>query len=559
VTDGGSSPARPLLGQVLKARGIIRESQVQAALAEQRTHGGLIGQALVEMGACTPGDIALALAEQAGMETVDLTHERPTEEAVGTIDGSAAHAYGVLPLRLEGDVLLVALADPMNTAVLEDLSFTTGYETRAVVADGELIRSLVLELYGEESTLADAIADAANASLGDAESAAQSKPVVRLLNSILHRAIRDRASDVHFEVYEDVFRIRYRVDGALYEVEAPPPHLAVPLVSRIKVMADLDITEARVPQDGRIELAIDGRPVDLRVATLPGASGEGCVMRVLDRSAVSLDLKALGLQPHDEAALRAMTTLPHGIVLVTGPTGSGKTTTLYAMLSEANSPDTKIITVEDPVEYDIDGIVQVPINDEIGVTYASVLRSILRQDPDKILVGEIRDQETGATAVEASLTGHTVFATIHTNDAPSTVTRLVDMGVEPFLISATLESVVAQRLVRSVCADCRVEFEPDEDVLMELGPDADLVRGRTLSYGKGCDKCHHTGYRGRTGLFEIMTIDDEIRRLIEANASIEELREAALTGGMRSLREAGLRAAAEGRTTIEEVLRETLV
>ena len=559
MTDGGSSPARPLLGQVLKARGIIRESQVQAALAEQRTHGGLIGQALVEMGACTPGDIALALAEQAGMETVDLTHERPTEEAVGTIDGSAAHAYGVLPLRLEGDVLLVALADPMNTAVLEDLSFTTGYETRAVVADGELIRSLVLALYGEESTLADAIADAANASLGDAESAAQSKPVVRLLNSILHRAIRDRASDVHFEVYEDVFRIRYRVDGALYEVEAPPPHLAVPLVSRIKVMADLDITEARVPQDGRIELAIDGRPVDLRVATLPGASGEGCVMRVLDRSAVSLDLKALGLQPHDEAALRAMTTLPHGIVLVTGPTGSGKTTTLYAMLSEANSPDTKIITVEDPVEYDIDGIVQVPINDEIGVTYASVLRSILRQDPDKILVGEIRDQETGATAVEASLTGHTVFATIHTNDAPSTVTRLVDMGVEPFLISATLESVVAQRLVRSVCADCRVEFEPDEDVLMELGPDADLVRGRTLSYGKGCDKCHHTGYRGRTGLFEIMTIDDEIRRLIEANASIEELREAALTGGMRSLREAGLRAAAEGRTTIEEVLRETLV
>ena len=559
MTDGGSSPARPLLGQVLKARGIIRESQVQAALAEQRTHGGLIGQALVEMGACTAGDIALALAEQAGMETVDLTSERPTEEAVGTIDGSAAHAYGVLPLRLEGDVLLVALADPMNTAVLEDLSFTTGYETRAVVADGELIRSLVLELYGEESTLADAIADAANASLGDAESAAQSKPVVRLLNSILHRAIRDRASDVHFEVYEDVFRIRYRVDGALYEVEAPPPHLAVPLVSRIKVMADLDITEARVPQDGRIELAIDGRPVDLRVATLPGASGEGCVMRVLDRSAVSLDLQALGLQPHDEAALRAMTNLPHGIVLVTGPTGSGKTTTLYAMLSEANSPDTKIITVEDPVEYDIDGIVQVPINDEIGVTYASVLRSILRQDPDKILVGEIRDQETGATAVEASLTGHTVFATIHTNDAPGTVTRLVDMGVEPFLISATLESVVAQRLVRSVCPDCRVEFEPDEDVLMELGPDADLVRGRTLSYGKGCDKCHHTGYRGRTGLFEIMTIDDEIRRLIEANASIEELREAALTGGMRSLREAGLRAAAEGRTTIEEVLRETLV
>ncbi|MEM6567186.1 MAG: ATPase, T2SS/T4P/T4SS family [Planctomycetota bacterium] len=561
MTDAVESQgARPLLGQILKARGICRESQVQAALAEQRKHGGLIGQALVELGACTEGDLALALAEQAGLETVDVHGVTPDPEAIAAIDGSAAHAYGVLPLRIEGSALVVALADPMNTAVLEDLSFTTGYEARAVVADAGAIKDLVLRHYGEEATLSDAIADAAKASLGpDAESAAQSKPVVRLLNSILHRAIRDRASDVHFEVYEEVFRIRYRVDGSLYEVEAPPPHLSVPLVSRIKVMADLDITENRVPQDGRIELAIDGRPVDLRVATLPGASGEGCVMRVLDRSAVSLDLQALGLQPEDESALRAMTTLPHGIVLVTGPTGSGKTTTLYAMLSEANTPDIKIITVEDPVEYDIEGIVQVPINDEIGVDYAQVLRSILRQDPDKILVGEIRDFDTGATAVEASLTGHTVFATIHTNDAPSTVTRLVDMGVEPFLISATLEFVVAQRLVRSVCPHCRTTFEPDEDLLNELGPDADLVRGRTLSFGRGCEHCHHTGYLGRTGLFEIMTIDDEIRRLIEANASIEEIRAAAIAGGMRTLREAGLRAAAEGRTTVEEVLRETLV
>ncbi|MEM1449812.1 MAG: ATPase, T2SS/T4P/T4SS family [Planctomycetota bacterium] len=561
MTDAVESQgARPLLGQILKARGICRESQVQAALAEQRKHGGLIGQALVELGACTEGDLALALAEQAGLETVDVHGVTPDPEAIAAIDGSAAHAYGVLPLRIEGSALVVALADPMNTAVLEDLSFTTGYEARAVVADAGAIKDLVLRHYGEEATLSDAIADAAKASLGpDAESAAQSKPVVRLLNSILHRAIRDRASDVHFEVYEEVFRIRYRVDGSLYEVEAPPPHLSVPLVSRIKVMADLDITENRVPQDGRIELAIDGRPVDLRVATLPGASGEGCVMRVLDRSAVSLDLQALGLQPEDESALRAMTTLPHGIVLVTGPTGSGKTTTLYAMLSEANTPDIKIITVEDPVEYDIEGIVQVPINDEIGVDYAQVLRSILRQDPDKILVGEIRDFDTGATAVEASLTGHTVFATIHTNDAPSTVTRLVDMGVEPFLISATLEFVVAQRLVRSVCPHCRTTFEPDDDLLNELGPDADLVRGRTLSFGRGCEHCHHTGYLGRTGLFEIMTIDDEIRRLIEANASIEEIRAAAIAGGMRTLREAGLRAAAEGRTTVEEVLRETLV
>lgn len=549
-----------MLGQVLKARGVIKESHIQAALDVQRRHGGLIGQALVESGACTESDIALALAEQAGLETVDLAQATSEQEALEAVDGSAAHAYGVLPLRIEGGTLVVALADPMNTAVLEDLSFTTGFEMRAVVADATAIRERVLEHYGEEASVADAIRDAAAAAMdGDAESAAQSMPVVRLLNSILHRAIRDRASDVHFEVFEDIFRIRYRVDGALYQVEAPPPHLALPLVSRIKVMADLDITEVRIPQDGRIEVSIDGRPVDLRVATLPGASGEGCVMRILDRSAVSLDLDAIGLQASDKAALRAMTRLPHGIVLVTGPTGSGKTTTLYAMLSEANQPDVKIITVEDPVEYDIQGIVQVPINEDIGVTYAHVLRSILRQDPDKILVGEIRDRETGATAVEASLTGHAVFATIHTNDAPGTITRLVDMGVEPFLIAATLESVVAQRLVRSVCPDCRTSFEPDDDILAELGPDAHLVRGATLSFGKGCPECHHTGYRGRTGLFEIMMIDDAIRRLIESNASTADVREAAVSGGMKTLREVGLRAAAEGRTTIEEVLRETMV
>ncbi|MEO0662728.1 MAG: ATPase, T2SS/T4P/T4SS family, partial [Planctomycetota bacterium] len=477
MANGDAKGGRALLGQVLKGRGVVRESQVQAALAEQRKHGGLIGAALIELGACTASDVALALAEQAGLESVDLEGVTPAPEAVAAVDGSSAHAFGVLPLRMEGDTLVVALADPMNTAVLEDLAFTTGHQVRAVVGADEAIRAAVLEAYGEEATLADAIADAASASFDDAESAASALPIVRLLNSILHRAIKDRASDVHFETYEDQFRIRYRVDGSLYEVEAPPGHLALPLVSRIKVMADLDITETRVPQDGRIELVIDGRPVDLRVATLPGASGEGCVMRILDRSAVSLDLAALGMEAQTESTLRALTKLPHGIVLVTGPTGSGKTTTLYAMLSEANTPDTKIITVEDPVEYDIAGIVQVPIHEDIGVTYGAVLRSILRQDPDKILVGEIRDQDTGTTAVEASLTGHTVFATIHTNDAPSTVTRLVDMGIEPFLIAATLECVVAQRLVRSICPHCKTPYEPDEDLELELGDDARFIRG----------------------------------------------------------------------------------
>jgi type IV pilus assembly protein PilB len=325
------------------------------------------------------------------------------------------------------------------------------------------------------------------------------------------------------------------------------------------VLSNLDITETRMPQDGRIELSIDGRPVDLRIATLPGIRGEGCVMRILDRGAVNLVLSGLGLRESDEAELRALTALPHGIVLVTGPTGSGKTTTLYAMLQEANDPQVKIITAEDPVEYEIEGIVQVPINDDIGVSYAAALRTVLRQDPDKILVGEIRDEETAGTAVEASLTGHTVFSTVHTNDAPGTVTRLVDMGIQPFLISATLEAIVAQRLVRTICPECRETYEPEEEVLMELGPDGERLRGATFHFGKGCARCHHTGYLGRTGIFEILVVDDAIRKSILDGASTEDLRALALRSGMETLRQSGLQAVLEGRTTIEEVLRETAI
>ena len=552
---GGRKP----LGQILKARGVVKESQIQEALTIQRKRGGLIGQILIEMGAAKSSDVALALAEQAGLETVDLTRTQPTREALALVDGNSAHAFGVLPLAVEGRTLIVAIADPLNTSVLEDLRFSTGLDVRGKVGDSEKIRELVRASYGEEASLADAIRQAASASKsGDVQSAAQSMPVVRLLNSILHQAIKDRASDVHFELYDDRFRIRYRVDGALFEVESPPMHLAVPLVARIKVMADLDIAETRMPQDGRIELSIDGRPVDLRVATIPGISGESCVLRVLDRSAVQLSLAALGLKPEDEEVLRELTQLPHGIVLLTGPTGSGKTTTLYAMLQEANSPDVKIITAEDPVEYDIDGIVQVPVNEEIGVTYARVLRTVLRQDPDKILIGEIRDGDTASVAVEASLTGHTVFSTLHTNDAPSAVTRLVDIGVEPFMITATVEAVIAQRLVRKICEACRAGYVPEEALLAELGADGASLAGSTLYYGKGCDACHQTGYRGRTGLFEVLRFDDEIRAAVLAGASTTDIRTCAARSGMRSLRAAGLLALTEGRTTLEEVLRETL-
>jgi len=559
VGPGQGAGRRPL-GQILKARGVVREGQIQEALVEQRKSGGLIGQILVELGHAKSSDIALALAEQAGMELVDLSKGVPEKAALALVDGDTAHAFGVLPLAVRGRTLTVAIGDPLNTAVLEDLRFQTGLEVKGVIGDAELLRSRIREQYGEQGSISDAIAAASKAASGaDAAAAAASMPVVRLLNSILHRAIRDRASDVHFEVYDGDFRIRYRVDGALYEVEAPPQHLAVPLVARIKVMSDLDIAETRMPQDGRIELSIDGRPVDLRVATLPGIAGEGCVLRVLDRSAVQLDLSVLGMDKDEEDLLRRLVALPHGIVLITGPTGSGKTTTLYAMLQEANEPSTKIITAEDPVEYDIDGIVQVPVNDEIGVTYAKVLRTMLRQDPDKILVGEIRDAETAQTAVEASLTGHTVLSTLHTNDAPSAVTRLVDIGVESFMITATLEAVIAQRLVRRICSSCKTSYQPDDDLLRELGPDGEGLRGSTFYYGRGCEHCHHTGYRGRTGLYEVMLMNDDLRRIVLANGSTAELRSAAIRSGMRPLRHSGLAAVTEGRTTIEEVLRETFL
>jgi type IV pilus assembly protein PilB len=560
TNPAGSAAAagRRLLGQILKAQGVLRESQIQEALQLQKKHGGLIGQLLIELGHASSAQIARALAEQAGLEWADVSKSPPEKAALALVDGSFAHTFGVLPTAVQGRTLVVAISDPLNTAVLEDLRFTTGLEVRGVLGDPAAIKAAVLAAYGEEGTLSDAIAEASKATSGlDVQSAASSTPVVRLLNSILHRAIRDRASDIHFEVFDGEFRIRYRVDGALYEVEAPPAHLALPLVARIKVMSDLDITETRMPQDGRIELSIDGKPVDLRVATIPGVSGEGCVMRVLDRSAVSLDLSKLGLGDSDREQLERLTRLPHGIILVTGPTGSGKTTTLYAMLQSANDPEVKIITVEDPVEYDIEGIVQVPVNDEIGVSYARVLRTILRQDPDKILVGEIRDSETASVAVEASLTGHTVFSTLHTNDAPSTVTRLVDMGVEPFLLTATLEAVVAQRLVRTICGDCKTPYQPEEETLRELGPEGARMSGATFHYGKGCERCYHTGYRGRTGLFEILVVDEALRRAVLARESTQVLRRIAIDGGMRTLRQSGLEAIVAGRTTIEEVLRET--
>jgi type IV pilus assembly protein PilB len=561
--------ARKMLGQILKEQKKVHEGQIQEALGIQRKEGGPLGEILVKMSAITRQDLARALGLQAGMEVVDLDKLEIQKEAIAKIDGTTATLLRVVPFRLEGKKLTVALADPLNASCLDELHFLSGCEVKGAIADENAIQRALAKHYDADSLRKPSMKGAVeelkkefasgHLDLEDKSAMAHAAPVVKLLNYILYQAIKDRASDIHLEPFEDEFRVRYRVDGVLYEMEPPPVALAVALVTRVKVMANLDIAETRIPQDGRIELAIGGRPVDLRVSTLPTVFGESCVMRVLDRSVVALDVENVGLRPEELRVVRKLSALPNGIVLVTGPTGSGKTTTLYSVLQDINRVDHKIITTEDPVEYDLDGIVQIPINEEIGVTYARVLRTILRQDPDVILVGEIRDRETAQIAVEAALTGHLVFSTLHTNDAPSAVMRLVDIGIEPFLIGATLEAVVAQRLVRRICKDCRTRYSPDPELLREIGLDPKDIADKQFAYGKGCENCNFSGFKGRLAVFEIMIATERIKRAVLERASAGDLRRIAIEEGMRPLRDAGLLAIFDGMTTVEEILRETLV
>lgn len=557
------------VGEILVERGECTEEALQRALEEQARNGGRVGEILVAQGSIDGDQLTRALGIQAGLDPVDLDGLEIPPDVVARMDGASCALYRAVPIRVDDDgALVVALADPLNVNVLPDLAFVVGSEVRgAIASEGAIDRALERHWdrgragAGDEQ-LGQAISEAAQATgtmdLEDRAAMAQAAPVVKLLNYILLQAIRDKASDIHLEPFENDFKVRYRVDGVLFEVEAPPPTLAAALVSRVKVMSNLDIAETRVPQDGRIELSLGGRPIDLRVSTMPTVHGEGCVLRVLDRSVVALDLDNVGLRDDDRAALAALLKRPHGIVLVTGPTGSGKTTTLYSALNQLNEVERKIITVEDPIEYDLDGIVQVQVSEEIGVGYAQVLRTILRQDPDILLVGEIRDGETASIAVEAALTGHLILSTLHTNDAPSTVTRLVDIGIPPYLIVATLEAIVAQRLVRTVCPDCRVEYDPDDEVLHQLGLEREHLGGRRFAYGKGCETCNFSGHKGRTAIFEIMVLSEALKQLILDEAPTQELRTAAVREGMRTLREAGHLAVLDGRTTVEEVLRETL-
>ena len=565
------------IGQILVDLGLIDEQQLATMLEEQATRGGeLLGKVGVSLGYFTDEQLGEALAEQWGTTFVTLYDRHIPPEVARLLSEPMAQLYRVIPLGLEGNRLTIASAEPQKIQIADELRTFLGYDIHVCVATEPEITKVIEKIYSSESESVESLVEdlekddelaAAAAAAGrdgptdltSVEALAESAPVRKLLNMVLLLAIRDGASDIHFEPFETEFRIRLKADGVLQEMVPPPRHLAFAITTRIKVMANLDIAERRLPQDGRIELNVGGHPVDLRVSVLPTLFGESVVMRVLDRGVVSLDLEKVGMEPAMLRKFREVIKRPNGIVLVTGPTGSGKTTTLYSALSELNEVDDKLITTEDPVEYDIDGIVQVPIDAEIGNTFAACLRAILRQDPDRILVGEIRDVETAEIAVQASLTGHMVFSTLHTNDAPSTVTRLRDMGVPPFLITATVEAILAQRLVRRICSNCREEVVPGADVLADLELTTDQTIGKTFYRGRGCEKCNRTGYKGRLGLFELLIMNDELRDLVMRNASTEDLREAARRNGMVTLRESGMEGVFGGLTTAEEVIRETIL
>ncbi|MCC6427646.1 MAG: Flp pilus assembly complex ATPase component TadA [Phycisphaerales bacterium] len=561
------------IGRILTKMGKVTRDQVHEALAVQKTRKVLLGQLLIELGLVSARDIAEALAGQAGMQYLDLAGKDIAEDVRSVIPAENVQSYQVIPIEYNptSKRLKIAMKSPDNFRAVDDLRLLMGFNVEAVVADAALIEALIKKHYSKSESVVDVVGalakdDKFKALEGRGESIdldaimemADDNQVIKLLNLVLLQAIKDRASDIHFEPFENEFKMRYRIDGILYEMNSPPKHLGPAITSRVKVMSNLDIAERRLPQDGRIELTIGGNPVDLRVAVLPTMYGESVVMRVLDRSNVELSLERLGLREDDLATVQRLINKPNGIVIVTGPTGSGKTTTLYAALASLNDIQTKILTAEDPVEYDIDGLCQCQMNADVGLTFAKALRSFLRQDPDIILVGEIRDLETAQIAVQASLTGHLVLSTLHTNDAPSSVVRLLDLGLEAFLLTATIEGIVAQRLVRKICASCKEPYTPTEEELLELNLTPDQVRGKRFMRGKGCNVCNGSGYKGRMAMFEIMTLDDEIREMIMHEASTSVLRAASRKKGMRTLRETGLLAIYEGQTTIDEVVRETL-
>jgi type IV pilus assembly protein PilB len=558
---------KPVIDLLLD-QGVIDQAQAEDVTREISSSGKEVVPTLTDFGLVTEAELYQYIANSLGTEVVSLDGFEPPPEVLKLVPAGQARLHGALPIGLNGDTITVCLVDPLNPQVQEDLRFALGKNVQVVIAPVQQVEALIQKCYGaDDASLNEILAQLGNENiefgedgkidLQNVEAEANTTPIIRYVDLILYQAISDRASDIHFEPFEHEFKIRYRVDGALYEMAPPPRHLALPIISRVKVLANLNIAERRLPQDGRIQKTIAGRPVDLRVSTLPTQHGESVVLRVLDRSTVNLNIETLGMPDYILNYILTTIEKPNGIFIVTGPTGSGKTTTLYACLNKINTIDSKLLTAEDPVEYDMEGIIQVPVNEGIGLTFGRVLRAFLRQDPDRIMVGETRDLETAQISIQASLTGHLVFSTLHTNDAPGAITRLIDMGVEPFMISSSLEGVLGQRLIRKICTNCKTPYEPSETVLAQLGLSPHEIGDKQFCYGKGCDVCNHTGYKGRKGIYELLDITDPIRELINQRAPSVVLKQKAIELGMMTLREDGLRCIYDGDTTIEEVLKYT--
>ncbi|MEY3394590.1 MAG: hypothetical protein RL346_826 [Verrucomicrobiota bacterium] len=549
--------------ELFESRGLIDDSLSEEILSEIENSGKTVPELLEDFGVIQHrDDVWPVVASELGASVVELANWTPPDALLALIPAGIARLHGAIPVNFDNQGLHVALVDPLNPQTVEDLRFTLGREIVVAVAPDYLVEAKINECYGGEGRAMADIISQLDTSLDEidpanAEAEANSAPIVRYVDLVLYQAIKEKASDIHFEPFEKDFKIRYRVDGALYEMAPPPIHLALPIISRVKVMANMNIAERRIPQDGRIVKQIGEKHVDMRVSTLPTHHGESVVLRVLDRSSVNLSLENLGLPANIYEYIGETIEKPNGIFIVTGPTGAGKTTTLYAGLRRINTIDAKLLTAEDPVEYDIDGIIQIPINEAIGLDFPRVLRAFLRQDPDRIMIGEMRDKETATIAIQAALTGHLVLSTLHTNDSAGAVTRLIDMGCEPFLVAASLEGVLAQRLVRTICKDCISPYEPNEAILSQLGISPHELGDKQFFTGAGCDSCGQSGYRGRAGLYELLNITEPIRELITNRAPTVVIKQKAIELGMNTLREDGLRNIYLGKTTIEEVLKYT--
>ena len=608
------------LGDLLLKQKLITQEQLETALKLQREEGGKIGEALVRVGAVSEGDITETLSQQFGVPSIDLAHFEIDPAIIKVVPGEVARKYGVLPVNKTGATLTIAMGDPTNVFAMDDIKFMTGYNVEPVVASEIALRKAIDKHYGtprsvvlkeraktgsgptlgSDSSLDDVMAssaltmdDMASVGLGelnmdeitgldagadvdvvrgeegqeidltDLAKSSESAPIIKVSNLILIEALKAGASDIHVEPYEKEFRVRFRVDGILHNIMALPMRTRDPLISRLKIMAKLDISEKRLPQDGRIKIRLRveerSRDLDLRVSSVPTQFGEKVVMRLLDKSKLQLDMTQLGFDQEPLRRFKDAIDRPYGIVLVTGPTGSGKTNTLYSAIAALNDPTVNIMTAEDPIEFNLAGINQVQMKEQIGLTFASALRSFLRQDPDIVLVGEVRDFETAEIAVKAALTGHLVLSTLHTNDAPSTINRLMNMGIEPFLVATSVNCICAQRLVRRICTHCTEDVETPPQMLMQVGFAPDEVKALRIKRGRGCERCNNTGYKGRIGLFEVLSFTDEIRDMILSGASSIELKRKAIEEGMVSLRMSGLQKIKEGNTTLEEVLRETVL